>query len=217
MDGVDFFWHIGDTSYADDALEHPGADKNAFMYEHVYNEFMEKLAPAMASRAYMVTVGNHEAECYSPACLRSTFKKDHLGNFSAFNTRFHMPSQDSNGMLNMWYSWTHGPVQFISVNSEIDFPGAVLDEQTGTHHNGGFGDQLKWLEQALASAKRQRDMFPWIFVGIHRPLYSVFIENSTYGRLSHVRKVTRALQTAFEAFFLECVPLSVHLFVLSSD
>ncbi|CAK4354812.1 unnamed protein product [Aphanomyces euteiches] len=206
LDGVELIWHIGDISYADDAFEHPDVDPNAFTYEEVFNKFMNLMSPVMSKVPYMVTVGNHEAECYSPACLRSTFKKDHLGNFSAYNARFRMPSNESNGALNMWFSWTHGPVQFISINSETDFDGAIRDEQTGTHHNGGFGNQVKWLNEALAAAHARRDKFPWIFVGTHRPLYSVFMEDTTYGRLPRVRNVTVAIQKAFEDLFLKFGP-----------
>ncbi|CAK4608974.1 unnamed protein product [Aphanomyces euteiches] len=172
LDGVELIWHIGDISYADDAFEHPDVDPNAFTYEEVFNKFMNLMSPVMSKVPYMVMVGNHEAECYSPACLRSTFKKDHLGNFSA-------------------------------INSETDFDGAIRDEQTGTHHNGGFGNQVKWLNEALAAAHARRDKFPWIFVGTHRPLYSVFMEDTTYGRLPRVRNVTVAIQKAFEDLFLK--------------
>lgn len=48
----------------------------------------------------------------------------------------------------MWYSFNLGPVHFVVVDTETDFPGA-----DGDHHtwyggdNGGFGDQLAWLEE----------------------------------------------------------------------
>ncbi|KAF0687049.1 Aste57867_21188 [Aphanomyces stellatus] len=199
----DLIWHIGDVSYADDSHEHPEFDPLEFTYELVFNQYMNLLAPAMTSLPYMVTVGNHEAECNGPACQVSTHKKDHLGNFSAFNTRFRMPAPESDGVFNMWFTWTHGPVTFISINSETDFDGAPNDEGTKTHHNGGFGNQIQWLETALATAHARRAEFPWIIVGTHRPLYSVFMDDTTYGRQPKVRKVTQAIQLAFENLFLQ--------------
>ncbi|OLQ05700.1 Acid phosphatase [Symbiodinium microadriaticum] len=56
-----------------------------------------------------------------------------------FNHRWHMPSKTSGGRANMWYSFNVGPVHFVSINTETDFPGA---EETDT------GEYLRWLEAA---------------------------------------------------------------------
>ena len=51
----------------------------------------------------MVSVGNHESECHSPACILDVNDLGlHLNNFSAFNSRWAMPWQESQGVLNMW-------------------------------------------------------------------------------------------------------------------
>ncbi|KAG7375911.1 hypothetical protein PHYPSEUDO_014891, partial [Phytophthora pseudosyringae] len=62
---VDFVYHIGDISYADNSFL---TAKNVFgfYYEQVYNKFMNSMTNVMRQMAYMVLVGNHEAECHSP-------------------------------------------------------------------------------------------------------------------------------------------------------
>jgi hypothetical protein len=46
-----------------------------------------------------------------------------------------MPSESSDGVLNMWYSFDRGPVHWVSLNSETDFPGA------GEENAGDSGDK----------------------------------------------------------------------------
>ena len=86
-----------------------------------------------------------------------------LGNFAAFNARFRMPSLESGADhgASMWYSFNVGPVHFVVVDTETDFPGAGGDhlswvggfEGGGEEgDNGGFGDQIAWLEEV-----RRRD------------------------------------------------------------
>lgn len=166
---ADLLLWSGDICYADDAFLH---DPFVFGYETVWNECMTSIANFTASVPLQVAPGNHEAECHSPACLLDEDRKVKLGNFSAYNSRFRMPSDVSGGALNMWYSFNAGPVHFVIFNSETDFPHAPNDSYRGLP-NGGFGDQLTWLENDLAQASAQRSIRPWIVATSHRPLYSV--------------------------------------------
>ncbi|KAF1787783.1 Metallo-dependent phosphatase-like [Phytophthora cactorum] len=111
VDKVDFVYHLGDVSYADDAFL---SAKTAFgfFYEQVYNKFMNSMTNIMRRMAYMVLVGNHEAECHSPACLLSDKKLNQLGNYSAFNARFRMPSPESGD--DATYTNPKAPVYVIS-------------------------------------------------------------------------------------------------------
>jgi acid phosphatase type 7 len=84
-----------------------------------------------------------------------------------------MPSQQSRGLGNFWYSFDYGMVHFITFNTETDFPNAP-DEPggEGAEVAGPFapnGTQLAWLEKDLASVDRKKT--PWIIVGGHRPWY----------------------------------------------
>lgn len=119
-DSVDMILHVGDISYADDSfLKHPFE----FGYEKVWNSYMQSIQQFAARVPYMTLPGNHEAECHSPACFISEDKLNKLSNFSAYNNRFRMPSAESGGALNMWYSFNLGPVHFINLDTETDFEG----------------------------------------------------------------------------------------------
>lgn len=48
------------------------------------------------------------------------------------------------------YSFNFGSAHFVSVNTETDYPDAPNDKfSIGGVGNGGFGDQLRWLEEDL--------------------------------------------------------------------
>lgn len=84
-----------------------------------------------------------------------------------------MPSPSSGGLENFWYSFDHGMVHFIMLNTETDFPSAP-DEPggSGAENAGPFapsGTQLAWLRHDLASVDRKRT--PWIVAAGHRPWY----------------------------------------------
>ncbi|GMG16561.1 unnamed protein product [Phytophthora fragariaefolia] len=200
VDKVDFVYHLGDVSYADDAFL-SATTAFGFYYEQVYNKFMNSMTNIMRRMAYMVLVGNHEAECHSPSCLMSDSKLNQLGNYSAFNSRFRMPSNESGGVLNMWYSYEYASVHFTTVSSETDYPNFPSNAYHTHHTYGHFGDQLAWLEEDLKAANANRDKMPWLIVGMHRPMYTIRSchadgkPNNDYDALS--------VQEAFEALFVK--------------
>ncbi len=165
---VDLYWHAGDISYADDSFLHPGCFTE-FCFEDTWNTFMNKIQPFASYKPYMVVPGNHEADCHDPACLTNKNRREKLSNFTAYNTRFRMPSKESgSNALNMHYSFNYGLVHFISIDTETGFPGAEEE----THYVlpcGGFEEQLKWLEQDLIKANNEK--VDWIFVQGHHPMY----------------------------------------------
>jgi hypothetical protein len=131
----------------------------------------------------MVSPGNHESECHSPACLAEVKTAEALRNFTAYNNRWYMPSQESNGVLAMWYSWNYGPAHFVSINTETDFKGAG-EEHTGDSGipwlpAGGFGSEgeyLAWVEADLKAASEARTNGTgraWLIAGGHRPYNDV--------------------------------------------
>ncbi|KAF1783121.1 Metallo-dependent phosphatase-like [Phytophthora cactorum] len=157
-DNVDLIYHIGDIGYADDAWLMPDQLDGS---------------STRSSVPYMVLVGNHEYECHSPACAASAERMNMLRNFTAYNSRFHMPSKEVGGTLNMWYSFEHGPIHFTSISSETDYKGEPSNEFADPPRNGHFGDQLAWVEADLKKADANRANVPWLIVGMHRPLYDV--------------------------------------------
>lgn len=112
------------------------------------------------------------AECHSLPCIIHSEYRHILQNFTAYNHRFRLPWRESDATSNMWYSFNYGPVHFVNIDTETDFPGAPKDEYIG-NKNGGFGDQLKWLEEDLKKANASRHLRPWILVAGHRPVYSI--------------------------------------------
>ncbi|KAG2785820.1 hypothetical protein PC129_g17480 [Phytophthora cactorum] len=196
-DDIDLVYHLGDVSYADnDFLTVNQAA--GFFYEEVYNKWMNSLMPLMSCVPYMVLVGNHEAECHSPRCQASRTKSKALGNYTAYNSRFKMPYEESGGTLNMWHSFDHGPIHFTSLSSETDYPNAPANIFTVWTENGNFGDQLSWIEADLKKADANRANVPWIFVGMHRPIYSVLNSENDIPTGQ-----TAEIQAAFEDLFLK--------------
>eukprot|EP01064_Diplonema_japonicum_P017801 TRINITY_DN2615_c0_g1_i1.p1 TRINITY_DN2615_c0_g1~~TRINITY_DN2615_c0_g1_i1.p1 ORF type:complete len:459 (+),score=157.36 TRINITY_DN2615_c0_g1_i1:71-1447(+) len=173
---IDWVWHLGDIGYADDAFAH---DVVGGLYEEAYNGYVNWMQNLSANSAYMVSPGNHESECHSPECVTDPFTGLQLNNFSAFNARWHMPSKTSNGVMNMWYSWNFGPIHFVSLNTETDFPGAGEEHRgdSGIYPAGSFGAKgqyLAWLEADLKAAHEARtsgapNARKWIVAGGHRP------------------------------------------------
>ena len=84
-----------------------------------------------------------------------------------------MPSKQSGGLENFWYSWDHGMVHYITFNTETDFPNAPdLPGGSGVEDAGPFaptGTQLAWLKADLAAVDRKKT--PWVIAGGHRPWY----------------------------------------------
>lgn len=169
---IDFIWHVGDIGYMDDSYAHSPV---RFTYETAYNGYLNWLQNLTASMAYMVSPGNHESECHSPACVVDPFLGRSLMNFTAYNHRWHMPSGSCAGRANMWYSFNVGPVHFVSLNTETDFPGAEESKTGDGHiswlkagHFGAEGEYLRWLEADLKAARAAGKK--WIIAGGHRPL-----------------------------------------------
>lgn len=173
---ADVVLHAGDVGYADDSFLHvPCAAE--FCYEAVYDGYMEWIENITDRKPYMVAVGNHESECHSPACQASHDIKKSLSNFSAYNARWAMPSKESGGVANMWYSFDYASVHFVVLNTETDFPeapeadfgdaGGTIGAPAG--HFAADGVYMKWLEADLKEAHTKRGERPWIVAIGHRP------------------------------------------------
>ncbi|GAB9469140.1 Calcineurin-like phosphoesterase [Globisporangium polare] len=193
---VDFVYHVGDISYADNAFLSV-SEFVGFYYEETYNRWMSSLTAIMRQTPYMVLVGNHEAECHSPSCILSSSKKDQLGNYTAFNARFKMPSKESKGVLNMWYSFDYASVHFTTMSSETDYTDAPSNSYTLRKY-GNFGNQLAWLEADLKAADANRASVPWLIVGMHRAMYTLRSQSSGVPNDEAL-----PVQKAFEELFIK--------------
>ena len=157
----------GDIGYADDAfLRSEG-------YITRLNEFLRAIEPSSESIPVMVAPGNHEAEDHTPVCLLSPGCRHGLGNFTAYNCVWNMPSVDRRH--SMWYSFNYGPVHFVMTNTETDFEGAPLEPygEIGFISTGKFGqpgEYEEWLSNDIRQAASERHIRPWIIVVGHRPI-----------------------------------------------
>lgn len=183
---------------------------------------------------YMVLPGNHETTCAEfdaphhelSAYLvhnetNSTTAESELNyyscpasqrNFTAFQNRFRMPGEETNGVSNFWYSFDYGLAHFVSIDTETDFAyspnapfvednptGLPTENETYITDSGPFGPidgswkdneayaQWKWLNNDLASVDRRKT--PWVFVMSHRPMYS----SQVAGYQKHVRNAFEPL------------------------
>lgn len=158
----------------------------AAVYEHINNAFYDELTPITSYKAYMVSPGNHEANCDNGG---TTDKKTGVAyteaicpvgqtNFTGYRNRFRMPSGPSGGLESFWYSYDHGMTHFVSIDTETDLGHGLLGPDEGSPEFGGpfamKNAQVEWLTNDLASVDRTKT--PWVVVLGHRPFY-----NSVYG------------------------------------
>ena len=189
----DLFIHIGDISYADDKGLEIGNNKN--LYENTYDIFFKNVESFSNNTPYMVCPGNHDVTCHSITDLGC---EDGFKNFGAFNSRFKMPSLESNGVKNMWYSFDFHNIHFISISTETDFDGSPTNPDTffGGGSGGHFGNQIEWLINDLEKANKNRNKTPWIIVYGHRPMYDKNIFDWPFLTKYNIRKV-------FEPIFIK--------------
>ncbi|THZ14343.1 Metallo-dependent phosphatase [Aureobasidium pullulans] len=206
----DLLLHPGDVAYADYWLDESiagylrnydfSATKGAALYEKLNNEFYDEMVPITSSKPYMIGPGNHDANCDdgvaywhngqwvggSGLCLAGQT------NFTGLINHFRMPSKESGGTGNMWYSFDHGMAHFISLDSETDLGNGLGGPDEGQPLNSGpFGAyqnaQVDWLAADLAAVDRTKT--PWIIVMLHRGWYVDYPGGCT------------ACQQAFEPLF----------------
>lgn len=147
---IDWIFHVGDISYADD---------HVFSFQDTWNQWFRRMEPVTSALPYMTGPGNHEYTSYNPVIYSST------KNFVVYNQRFLMPSAN-NQSKSMYYSFDYGNMHVISYSTETSFPDAPF----GSH----FGDQVTWLKHDLENANKpeNRKQRPWVIVTGHRPIYS---------------------------------------------
>ena len=114
----DFMVHPGDLAYADawlkEEIQHylPNTSRymNPTVYEHINNAFYDELMNITAYKPYMVSPGNHEANCDNGGTTdKSTGTKYTEAicpvgqtNFTGYRNRWRMPSAQSGGLENFW-------------------------------------------------------------------------------------------------------------------
>lgn len=93
------------------------------MYEAILNAFYNEMAGNVTmERPYMVGPGNHEANCDNGGAgsYTDSICVEGQTNFTGFRNHFRMPSAQSGGLENFWYSWDYGLAHYIQFNTETD-------------------------------------------------------------------------------------------------
>ncbi|UZJ55797.1 hypothetical protein CBS101457_005117 [Exobasidium rhododendri] len=194
VNDYEFIIHPGDFAYADDWIEDPSnyLDSEA-AYTAIIERFYTQLEPISSNKPYMVSPGNHEANCQEIPYTASLCPPGQY-NFSDFSNRFNgmMPttfastskvsdSQSSRNYAKMlahppfWYSFDYGMVHVVMIDTETDFDDAPDQPGGSANLDAGpvapSGQQLKFLDADLASV--DRTITPWVIVAGHRPWYTV--------------------------------------------
>ena len=153
------------------------------VYESILNDFYDELTSVTAYKPYMVGPGNHEANCDNGGTTDTAHNITYnvsicmpgQTNFTGYRNHFRMPSAESGGTGNFWYSFNHGLAHFVQVDTETDLGHGFIgpDEPGGTEgeNSGPFNTTLDaqtyWLEKDLAAVNRSQT--PWLIVAGHRP------------------------------------------------
>lgn len=186
LPSTDFFLHHGDICYADDTA------LGVFnTYEETFNYCQAMMTNITSTRFYMTAVGNHEINCTEISSLIKECSSVHK-NQIPYSNRFRMPSKQSNGYLNSWYSFNYGFVHVISLSCESDFANApsgnLIDTKT----------QINWLKNDLAAVNRT--VTPWVIVQCHRPWKgSISVADILEGGVINCP----ACQSAFESILIQ--------------
>lgn len=181
----------GDLAYADSWLSKTlngylniTIDEGVDMYNFLLNQYFDELQPVTSIRPYMVAPGNHESNCdeggttFDGVTYNISLCPQGQTNFTYYKNRFSMPGKVSGGVDNFWYSFDHGMVHYVMINTETDLGNGLIaeDDVDGPEgmFSGPFGsyenEQIDWLEHDLASV--DRTLTPWIIVAGHRPWYA---------------------------------------------
>ena len=148
LDTFDFVVHPGDLAYADAWLKEEiqqyisggiNIPQGYQTYEHINNGFYDELENITEFKPYMVSPGNHEANCDNGGVTDKTTKIAYnesicvMGqtNFTGYRNRFRMPSKPSGGLENFWYSYDHGMTHFVSIDTETDLGHGLVGPDEG--------------------------------------------------------------------------------------
>ncbi|KAF6143997.1 hypothetical protein GIB67_017605 [Kingdonia uniflora] len=170
---------LGQTGWTDSTLKHiassnydvmliPGDLSYADLYQPFWDSFGRLVEPLASTRPWMVTHGNHEVEKIPVV---------HSESFTAYNSRWHMPFEESGSNSNLYYSFEVPGVHVLMLGSYTDFS------------NGS--PQYKWLEEDLAKVNRNKT--PWVIALVHAPWYNTNSAHQGEGESVEMRKSMEGL------------------------
>ncbi|CZR62525.1 related to acid phosphatase precursor (pH 6-optimum acid phosphatase) [Phialocephala subalpina] len=170
LNSYEFLWHPGDIAYADYWLkeEIQGFLPNTTIadgykvYESILNDFYDEMSTITTFKPYMVGPGNHESNCDNGGTTDSAHNITYnvsicipgQTNFTGYINHFRMPSNESGGTGNFWYSFDHGMAHYIQLDTETDLGhGYMGNDGTG----GSEGD----ASGPFSSIMNAQTNWPW--------------------------------------------------------
>ncbi|KAK0347960.1 hypothetical protein LTR91_005841 [Friedmanniomyces endolithicus] len=192
QDQYEFLMHDGDIAYADywlkeeiqGFLANTTIAEGAEVYERILNDFYDQMTEVTSLKPYMVGPGNHEANCDNGGTKDKAKNISYTvdicmpgqTNFTGYRNHFRMPSAESGGVENFWYSYDYGMTHYVQIDTETDLGhGFIAPDEPGgpeKEDSGPFAlmnQQTDWLAADLAAVNRAKT--PWIVVAGHRPWY----------------------------------------------
>lgn len=136
--------HVDSKDY--DVFLLPGDLSYANGQQPLWDSFGRLVEPYASRRPWMVTEGNHDIEILP----------NHPQGFTAYNSRWLMPYEESGSKSNLYYSFDVAGTHIIMLGSYMNF---YMESP-----------QYKWLESDLARVNRKKT--PWILVLLHVPWYN---------------------------------------------
>lgn len=174
---IHFIAHVGDLGYGRSSTE-------------VWNCWMSFIEPVASRLPYMISIGNHEYDytnksgaindpsgavngMWSPSWWNGgTDSNGECG--VPTDRRFRMPK---NGNKVFWYSYEVGSIHITMLSSE--------------HDPSSSAPMGQFLKQDLMNVDRKKT--PWLFIGIHRPLYETEQYQSDYDVAIGLRNIIEPL------------------------
>lgn len=130
---------------------------------NTWARFFANNQPSAANRPWMPCPGNHENEPQGQPAASA-------GGYESYLTRFTLPPNGSALYQGLWYSFDVGNVRFVSLNGDDE-----CYQDAGSSYCRGYsgGEQVRWLEGVLASARNgSAPHIDWIVVSQHQVLIS---------------------------------------------
>ncbi|KKK13451.1 hypothetical protein ARAM_000912 [Aspergillus rambellii] len=170
---TDFLWH---RRKIQGYLPNTTLEEGAQVYESLLNQYYDEMTPITAFKPYMVTTVEPRTKSIILLTMSSICLPGQT-NFTGLINHFRMPSKQSGGLGNFWYSFDYGMVHYVQLDTETDLGHGYIapDEPNGTagEDAGPFSNlknaQTDWLAKDLASVDRKKT--PWVVVAGHRPWY----------------------------------------------
>jgi len=141
------------------------------MYQPIWDLWFQAWENIHPYVPYMVIPGNHENAPRHP-----DNGQDYEFHFAAYNHKFWMPLRNNSAYgHNMWYHFDFGPIRFVAMDTETNYPSCPFDSKF-------MGDHVSYVDNAIQSTNREQT--PFLMTVGHRPIYSAVVSNRPHLKLT---------------------------------